>query len=233
MLIVKAVRSLMDCISTASVVTALIEMNFIMDKRLSSNILRCYLSQPTKLKFIGGGTKGNAYLIGDRVFKVTEDFSDFDIAVILKNKPHKLFAKVYNCEAVEYRGRNYFIIESSYEGLTAKKNFGEPSLEVEIIESISNNLADSYFYGYKRHSLKDLIEEFCLDGTNKEIKDFVKSIYDAYTTLATFVRKHRLKCFDYHSDNVCLHNTNIKVIDFGFSGYNKEIPNKYNFKKIK
>ena len=204
-----------------------------MDKRLSRNILKCYLSQPTRLKFIGGGTKGNAYLSGDKVLKVTEDFSDFDIAVILKNNPHKLFAKVYNCEAVEYRGRNYFIIESSYEGLTAKKKFGEFSFKVDIIENISDNLSDSYFYGCKRHSLKHLIEAFGIDDTDKESKDFVKSIYDTYTTLARFAKKHRLRCFDYHSDNVCLHNTNIKVIDFGFSGYNKEIPNKYNFKKIK
>lgn len=223
----------MDCISTASVVTALIEMNFIMDKRLSRNILKCYLSPSTKLKFIGGGTRGNAYLSGDKVLKVTEDFSDFDIAVILKNNPHKLFAKVYNCEAVEYRGRNYFIIESSYEGLTAKKNFGEISFEVEIINSISDNLSDKHFFGCKRHSLKYLIEVFGVYDTDKETKDFVKSIYDTYTTLSRFVKKHGLKYFDYHADNVCLHNTNIKVIDFGFSGYNNGIPNKYNFKKIK
>ena len=198
----------------------------------SKKILYSYLVKKRRnipiheLSYLSSGTFADAFRYKDRVFKVTSSYEDFKMAQKITEGNYSSFTKCYSLDAIEFKGKKLFIIETKYEGKTIGDLFSNGSIDFIICDF----LCDWFCYGFHDTEITEeedltlaytelfhINKDNFLNSSESVRQSFVR-FYLFYKTL--FIEFSQLGglMFDYHVHNVCYDNERLIVIDFGCGG---------------
>ena len=198
----------------------------------SKKILYSYLVKKRRnipiheLSYLSSGTFADAFRYKDRVFKVTSSYEDFKMAQKITEGNYSSFTKCYSLDAIEFKGKKLFIIETKYEGKTIGDLFSNGSIDFIICDF----LCDWFCYGLHDTEITEeedltlaytelfhINKDNFLNSSESVRQSFVR-FYLFYKTL--FIEFSQLGglMFDYHVHNVCYDNERLIVIDFGCGG---------------
>lgn len=213
----------------------------------SKKILYSYLVKKRRnipiheLSYLSSGTFADAFRYKDRVFKVTSSYEDFKMAQKITEGNYSSFTKCYSLDAIEFKGKKLFIIETKYEGKTIGDLFSNGSIDFIICDF----LCDWFCCGLHQPLIpdeEDLEEvyreivsgrERVRDLLTDEVKQSLVEFYLFYKNLYTEYQNLEGRIFDYHIFNICYKDGTLKVIDFGCGGNKRNAVQEIKFIKIK
>ena len=175
--------------------------------------------QPKKIKQLGQGGYAYAFSVpGNKVLKVTSDYSDFVHATNLVGKNNKHIVNVYETYKIDEPYEDVFVIIS--EKLIQNNSIGkfEDAL-YDVIEEYSN------IKNFPWESIHQMIDDVEVSGSKKYLKDInnigknlpsqFSNIYKQFIGMLDAIHENGINV-DFHSGNLGFKtNGNLALLDFG------------------
>lgn len=163
-------------------------------------------------KPIGLGNMGIAYDIGDKILKVTVDWSEFDSAKQLMKKPLETHVIVYE-------------VNEKYKYIIIEKIKPLKTIEKEVYYILYQIY--SQFFSNKKPTTETFVQQIQKVKNRKDVQSLLQTdeFYTLIPPFVTFINKLKEyglnpQHLDIHDDNVGIDNNgNIKILDLGMSLY--------------
>jgi serine/threonine protein kinase len=183
-----------------------------------------------KYKVLGTGTRGTAFLVGDKVFKITNDDKEAQAASLIQGKNVKSLVNVY--AVVHFADTPYYgILQEKLNplpddiGKTYNNALVKTAVPVWIAKSSGS--WDKVKELTKEHIQREVKKKFGDDTSSDEVKEYVKSVNEAWNMLVNkfYIRdmfntlqELGIRFHDFHAGNLMMRDGGqLVLIDLGMS----------------
>jgi serine/threonine protein kinase len=183
-------------------------------------------------KVLGTGTRGTAFLVGDKVFKITNDAKEAQAASVIQGKNEKSLVNVYS--VVHFADTEYYgILQEKLDPLPDDigKEYNQALIKTAVPVWIAKSNGDwnKVKEMTKDHIRNKIKEKFGKDAevSSPEVREFVKSVNESWNLLVNtyFIRdmfntlqKYGIRFHDFHAGNLMIRGDGqLVLIDLGMS----------------
>jgi hypothetical protein len=192
------------------------------DQQYSQQQVNNIEKQFPNAKPIGFGNRGIAYDLGDKILKITTDWSEIDAAIQLITKPLDTHVTVYEINEND----NYIIIEKIKPLTNTQKSIFSNLIDIyndyfpqylrknNTIDTIKQITIQNFIAIIKTLSKKDISKKWLLSKSNLNI------MIPKFVAFINKLEAEKLDpmFLDIHENNVGMDkNNNIKILDLGMS----------------
>lgn len=180
------------------------------DMALAKRIAEDCGFNPDELIYLGSGSFGDAFKIGDKVLKITSDFEEYMNANKLRRKPvTKYLVNYYDARQIDKEGWYYVLIMDYVEPIKLNK--------IPIVKSAINDF-EYYFdknYKNRKEAEQDIKNNVIIPKTfekrRKEYIDTMLQIYDIHAE----GKKFNVPVLDLHTGNIGVKDDHYVYYDIG------------------